>query len=90
MAREAKVTLDGVDYTVPALNIGQLQEVSAVITGGAAAVGGFDILKIALRRATPKADLETIAPTMDEVGAFVQEVLKLSGLQKPDANPPVA
>ena len=90
MAREAKCTLDGVEYTVPALNIGQLQEVAASIASGAASTGGFEVIKIALRRASPKADLEQIAPTMDEIGAFVKSVLNLSGLQKPDENPPVA
>ena len=90
MAKEAKVTLDGTEFTVPALNIGRLERVSAVISNGAGSNGAFEILKIALEKASPAPDLDTLAPTLDEVAAAVKAILVLSGLQKPDENPPVA
>jgi hypothetical protein len=90
MARTAKVTLDETEFSVPALNIGQLERVSAVISAGRGSSGAFEILKIALERAAPKPDFEALAPTLDEVAAAVKAVLVLSGLQKPDENPPRA
>lgn len=90
MSKSVKITLGEISFDVPALNIGQLQDVSEVISKATSGAAGFDIIKIALKRADPKPDYETLAPTIDEIGAGVQAVLKLSGLQKPDGNPPVA
>ena len=86
---EIKIGLGGTEYTVPALNLGQLERVSVLAIEGSVG-SGFAMLKIALERALPKPDFEQMAPTIDEVGNAVQAILKLSGLQKPDANPPVA
>ena len=88
MPKEAKVTLDGTEYTIPALNIGQLEDVSAIFGEAApSSKSGIAILRIAMQRAEPKPDMEKLAPTFAEVGEVVQAVLKLSGLQQPDANP---
>jgi hypothetical protein len=91
MRREISIVLDGETYRVPALNIGQLQEVGQILSSasnGAATSGSFEVLKVALRRVDPKPDLETLCPTYDEVGAAVRSILAMSGLQKPDENPP--
>ena len=88
MAKEAKITLDGVEYTVPALNIGQLEEVSEAFDGPRTKIP-FSVVRIALARATPKADFDAMSPTMDEIGSAVQAILETAGLQKSDANPPV-
>ena len=89
MPKEARVTLDGNEYVIPALNLGQLEDIAKVITAtGAGTSGGLEILRIALRRATPKPDFETFAPTFTQIGDVVKSVLELSGLQEPDKNPP--
>lgn len=88
MSRQLKATLDGSEYTIPALNIDQLESVATIITGPARAAG-LDILKVAMKRATPAPEWETFAPTFDEIGAVVQKVMEMSGLQS-SANPPQA
>ena len=89
MARSVTVQLDGIPFVVPALNIAQLQDVAEAISGTAPAITGFGILKIAMRRATPAPDWDTLAPGLDEIGEAVQAILKMSGLQKPE-NPTLA
>lgn len=83
MARTAEITLDGQSYTIPALNVGQLERVL-----GAAA--GFDVLRIALERATPPLtaeQLNAIEPTMAEVNGAITAIMVLSGMEQP-AGPP--
>ena len=87
MPREAKFTLDGVEYTTPALNVGQLELVTEAFDGSRTKVP-FAVLRIAMTRAIPKVDLDTVAPSMDEVATAVQAILETAGLQKGDANPP--
>lgn len=88
MPREIKVTLGETEFTVPALNIAQLQDISEIIAAGVPTTSaGFTILKVAMKRATPAPDWDSLGPTLDEISDAVQTILKLSGLQKPDANP---
>lgn len=89
MSKDAAIILDGVTYMVPPLNIGQLEDVSEAFEGPRTTKIPFAILRIALSRATPKADLDAICPTMDEIAEAVRMILLGAGLQKPDANPPV-
>ena len=87
MAREAKCTLDGVEYTVPALNIGQLEQVTEAFDGPRTKIP-FAVLRIAMHRASPKIDLANASPSMDELATAVQAILETAGLQKGEANPP--
>ena len=82
MKKIAVVTLDEREYTIPALNLDQLQECSQFIGGPDPTSRGFDILKIALRRAAPQPDFETFAPTLDEIGNAIALILQMSGLAK--------
>lgn len=88
MTRSVKVTLDGIEFEVPAMNVGQLEDVAETTAGATVGNVGLKILRIAMRRSTPKPDFETLAPTVDECGNAVRAIMELSGLQKPDANPP--
>lgn len=85
-----EATLDGIKFEIKKLNIGQLEEVSDVLKQSAPGKVGLGILRIALQRATPKANFDDLSPTVDEVAKLVGDVLTASGLQKPDANPPKA
>jgi len=87
MAKEATITLDGVSYVVPALNIGQLEDLTVAFDGAKARIP-FEILRIALARVEPQVDLRNLTPTMDEVGTAVQAILETAGLQKNQGNPP--
>lgn len=86
MAKDATIVIDGTSYTIPKLNIGQLEEVAEAFDGSRTKIP-FLILKIAMRRATPKVDFDTLSPSMDEIGDAVQAILQTAGLQKSDANP---
>lgn len=86
MARESKVTLDGVLYTVPALNIGQLEKVTEAFELPRGKVP-YAILRIALERSDPKADLEKLSPTVEEVADAIKDILRVAGLQDKDENP---
>lgn len=88
MSKSLKVTLDEIEFEIPALNLGQLQEVSEAIQNKSQATLGLSILKIALQRAKPTPNLEDLSPTLAECGTVVEQIMTLSGLQKPDANPP--
>ena len=88
MPRSVKIGIDGIEFEVPALNIDQLQRVARAIQAGGSD-SGFDVLRIALERATPKPDLQSLAPDILTMGKQVREILTMSGLQQPDANPPV-
>jgi hypothetical protein len=86
--RDIAIVLDGETFRVPALNIGQLELVTEAFDGPRSKIP-FAIVRIALERATPAADLKKIAPTMDEVADAVKVILTAAGLQKSDENPPV-
>lgn len=82
MGRTATITLDGKEYLVHAFNMRELQEVGEIIGNGSAhIVSGMKILEIALRRAEPKVDLDTLEPKMPELNAAIPEILKLSGIE---------
>ena len=83
------VTLGGVGYSVPKLNIGQLREVTKAFSGDKDDVS-FAILAIALKRADPKPiDPMTIEADVLEIGAAVSAILEFAGFKKAEAeNPP--
>jgi hypothetical protein len=83
MARTAKITLDGVDYTIRAFNIGELEIIQR------AGSDAWTVLKTALGRADPKVDHpDLIEPTPEELKVAFETIMTLAGLQKPDASPP--
>jgi len=89
MAKSIKVTLGDQEYEIQRLNIAQLEEVQEAFQGPPVKAP-FTVLRVALKRATPKAFLDEIAPDLDQMKNAVEEILKLSGLatEKKDANPP--
>lgn len=87
MAKTAQITLDGTTYTVPAPNIGQLEEITEIFEGPRSKIP-FGVLRITMKRADPKIDFDVASPSIDEVATAVQVILKLAGLEKADANPP--
>lgn len=82
------VTLGGDAYEVPRLNIGQLEEVSDLLSQDVSdGRRSLAILRIALRRATPKVDdVGEIEMDLNDMSAAVLAVLELAGL-KQDAGP---
>jgi hypothetical protein len=70
------------EYSVPKLNIGQLEEVTAAFDLPAMR-RPFAILRIALKRADPKvADPNAIEATNDEIADAVMQILQSSGFGK--------
>lgn len=90
MARKTTVvTLDETDFTIPALNLDQLERAGIAVTELGAQRAPFAILRIAMERAEPKmVDPEDFAPSPDQIGAAITKIMVLSGLQQPDQNPP--
>jgi hypothetical protein len=81
------VKLGDTEYSVPKLNIGQLREVSRIITGDRAEVS-FEVLGVALRRADPKVDdVNMIEAEVDEIGKAVTDILAFAGFKKEAADP---
>lgn len=82
------VTLGDTEFTVPPLNIGQLEQVTEALTGPPVRAT-FAILRIALTRATPLVAPQTIEATRDQVAAAVDAILKNSGFKaEPKADDP--
>ena len=89
MARTAKITLDGAEYVVHALNIDQLERASEAFNAPSTSVA-FKVLRIAMERAEPKPNgsLESIEPTFEEINEAFRVIAELSGIKT--ENPPVA
>lgn len=82
MPRTATITLDGVEYTIRAFNIGQLEAIAA------AGNNAWTVLRTALERADPKVvDPNLIEPTPPELEAAFKTIMKLAGLKEPEASP---
>ena len=84
------VTLGEVAYDVPKMNVGQLEEVTVAFDLPPAR-RPFAILRIAMKRATPKIeDFGTIEAGNDEIAAAVTAILSNSGFVKETKvpNPP--
>jgi hypothetical protein len=76
-----KVTLGGVDYDVPKMNIGQLEEVTVAFDLPPAR-RPFAILKIAMKRAQPAIpDFGAIEASNDEIAMAVRAILFNSGFE---------
>jgi hypothetical protein len=84
------VTLGGVDYSVPKLNLGQMREVTKAFSGDKDDIS-FSILAIALKRADPKPiDPMAIEAEVTEIGAAVSAILEFAGFTKAAAENPTA
>lgn len=83
--RAVTVSLDGVEYTVKALNIGQLEKVTDLFTSPKTSQIPFGILRIALETAEPRVlDVNLLTPKLEEVTIAVTAILEMSGMeQKP-------
>lgn len=92
MEKEAKITLDGTEYTVRRLNVGQLVEIMPAFEdiGRAAIEGktgpstfqvGVRMLAIAMRRNHPDVKIADLDATPEELKAAIEKVSVLSGLK---------
>jgi hypothetical protein len=86
LGRTATVTLDDKEYTLHALNLGELQDVGSILKdGGEKEAVLVRILAIALKRAEPKVeDVNLIEPRIKELQKAVNTVLELSGFETQD------
>ncbi len=88
--RSAEIVLNGTLYTVPAFNLRQLREVAALAIASqadpAASAGmPFDVLAIAMRRATPAFDGDVLDAELGEnenLQDMFTKVLTLAGMVK--------
>lgn len=77
-----KIALAGVEYDVPQLNIGQLEQVTDVLAGPPMRAA-FSILRIGLKRATPSVQKpDEIEATQSEITAAVDAILVQAGLKE--------
>lgn len=85
MAKTTTITLGGDAYTIHAFNIGELEQVAALIGNEAMPPSSrsFAILKLALLRAEPPVtDVDAIEPdSLDEVIEAAKTVMELAGLK---------
>src|SRR5690242_4270296 len=95
MPRTATFLLGEVEYTVPALNIDQLERVTELyaaidmVDRKAVSRLPFQIVNIALERCIVPNPVGVVSPSsLDEVRDAMSKIAVLSGLQQPDANPP--
>lgn len=91
MAKTVKVILGGTEYTVPRLNIGELEELTEIVTSTPAHRLAFHVLGIALRRANPQPpeDIKTIETDGPEIAEALSKIMVLAGMKDPDSeNPP--
>ena len=87
----AKVSLGGVEYAVPPLNIGQIERLAEAFQGSAARAP-FEVIRIALVRASPavgSGGVDAIEATIDEIRAAAEAIMAASGFTQP-ASPPAA
>lgn len=91
MAKTVQITLGGTEYTVPRLNIGELEELTEIVTSTPATKLAFQVLGIALRRAKPSLpeDIKSIETDGHEIKEALSRIMILAGMKDPDsANPP--
>jgi len=88
--KTAVITLEGEQYTVHALNVGQIERFMDELDGSKPRGKiAMTMLRMAMERAEPKVEnFDDLEPTLPEITAAGEIIAELSGLQKPDANPP--
>jgi hypothetical protein len=80
MARIEIIILGGVEYTVSAFNLDQMERATGAFEGAKGSVP-YAFLRIALERANPKPKLNEIEPTIDEITNAFKKLAKLSGIE---------
>jgi hypothetical protein len=95
MGVSVKVTLGGVEYTIPKMNIGQLERVSELTTTKVGDDGkprvvissAYKMLEIAFERSDPRViDFNSIEADHDEINEALPVILAMN--RKPDKNKP--
>lgn len=87
-----QVKLGDVTYTVPRMNIGQLERLTELPQGTTKAA--FGALRIAFERAEPQVDFDTIEATREEITDAASAILGMSrretapGEPRPPETPP--
>ena len=86
-----KINLGGVEYDVPRLNIGQIEQLSE-IEEQAPLKRSLGTIQIALQRATPKIpdEFTEIETTAEEIGIAYAKILIAAGLAKEAKDPNVS
>jgi hypothetical protein len=69
-----------VDYTIHALNIGQLERVTDAFELKAGRVA-YAVLRIAMERAEPKVVFEEIEPSVEDVRLAFEKIIELTGIK---------
>jgi hypothetical protein len=87
MGKTVTVTLDGADYNVPKLNLGQLERASEALVQQPKERLPFEVLRIAFERVVPVTIVSDLEPDAGELQTAVTQILALSGLRKKDPVP---
>ena len=88
--RTAVIKLEGVDYTIHAFNLDEIEMLSTILEGPKAKIP-MQIIRLAMKRAAPKLDdVSLIEPEPGEIPAAVDTIIDLAGLKQADANPQTA
>lgn len=83
MSKTFDVVLGGQTYTLKRFNLQALEELATVATQMANPVTmAFTVLRLALRTAEPKLDLEEVTLTFDEVQDAAEKIMIAAGLKK--------
>jgi len=86
MGKTTKIRMNDVEYTIHALNMREIKEITQVFHEGGPAMA-IKIVEIALRRAEPKIEnFDDFEPGCD-LGDIVKKALELSGLRTEPTNP---
>lgn len=85
--RSAVIKFDGTEYTIPAFNLRQLRDVSAIAVAtqgdqAAAAEMPFKVLAVAMQRAIPPYDGDVLDLTPDDgnLNVILGTIMRLAGL----------
>lgn len=80
MAKTAKITLGGVEYEIHKLNVGELEQVTDILSTVSQSLVPFAVLRIAMKRATPAVDVGSIEADPEEIRDAVTTILSLTGM----------
>jgi len=81
MANTANINLGGTDYTVHIFNIDEWERVSDAFLGPKSKIP-FALLRTAMERAEPAADVSKLEVTTGEVAEAVLVIMALTGLDQ--------
>lgn len=85
MSSTITVTLGGIEYVVPKLLVGQLRAIAKLFDGPASEIS-YEVLGIALKRATPAVeDINLVEAGLDDIAPARDAILIFGGFKKGDA-----